>query len=122
MKEPSTYELSLFLEIDENIISSVLLATLESDSLDRVICEDGKELLLLDTVKDEKDEYNIDNIFLKEEIELLPEPEKTIIKESYFSDKTQDEIAQKLGMYQVEVCRFKQKGLKKLKNSMQKVA
>ena len=44
-----------------------------------------------------------------------------ILKERYFNDKTQSEVAKELGINQVKVSREEQKILKKLSNSYQKV-
>lgn len=119
MKEPTTYELSLFLEIDENIIIRTIEAVKESESLDKVISDDGKTLTLLDTVKDIQAEEKAELLYLKEAVESLPEPERSIIIERYYNDKTQEEIAKKMGMYQVQVSRSSTKGLKKLKKILQ---
>ena len=119
MKEPTTYELSLFLEIDENIIIRTIEAVKESESLDKVISDDGKTLTLLDTVKDIQAEEKAKLLYLKEAVESLPEPERSIIIERYYNDKTQEEIAKKMGMYQVQVSRSSTKGLKKLKKILQ---
>lgn len=119
MKEPTTYELSLFLEIDENIIIRTIEAVKESESLDKVISDDGKTLTLLDTVKDIQAEEKAELLYLKEAVESLPEPERSIIIERYYNDKTQKEIAKKMGMYQVQVSRSSTKGLKKLKKILQ---
>lgn len=119
MKEPTNYELSLFLEIDENIINDVININSPIDSLDRVIQEDGKKLMLYDMIGENKD--NIDMMFLYEEINKLPLSELKILKERYFNDKTQMEIARELGINQVKVSREEQKILKKLSKSYQKV-
>ena len=58
-------------------------------------------------------------LYLKEAVESLPEPERSIIIERYYNDKTQEEIAKKMGMYQVQVSRSSAKGLKKLKKILQ---
>ena len=50
MKEPSTYELSLFLELDENVINNVLMIKDSVTSLDAAITKDGKTLSLLDSI------------------------------------------------------------------------
>ena len=42
MKEPSVYELSQFLEIDEGLINNILLVKEQVKSLDDAILEDGK--------------------------------------------------------------------------------
>jgi len=122
MKVPSNLELSIFLEIDEQIIDNIDMLTAEIDSLDRIISEDGKNLLLLDTVKDEKQNIDLDVMMLKSEIEKLSNDEKKLLNERYFLDKTQKETAQILGINQVQVSRNEKKILKKLKNNLCKVA
>lgn len=118
MKEPSVKELSLFLEVDENIINNVISYNQSIDSLDRIINEDGKTLTVLDTIKDSKDNCSIDNIMLKEEISKLTDFERQIIYGRYFEDKTQAEISNELGVNQVYVSRSEKKILKRMKNNM----
>lgn len=122
MKVPSNFELSVFLEIDEQVIHHIEMITREIDRLDRIINEDGKNLILLDTIKDEKAETSIDSMMLYEEINKLPSDERKLLKERYFLDKTQSETAKILGINQVQVSRNEQKILKKLKNNLCKVA
>lgn len=122
MKVPSNFELSIFLEIDEQVINHIEMITREIDRLDRIINEDGKNLILLDTIKDEKAETSVDSMMLYEEINKLPSDERKLLKERYFLDKTQSETAKILGINQVQVSRNEQKILKKLKNNLCKVA
>lgn len=122
MKIPTNFELSIFLEIDEKVIDHIEMVTREIDRLDRIINEDGKNLILLDTIKDDKAETNIDSMMLYEEINKLTNDEKLLLKERYFLDKTQSETAKILGINQVQVSRNEQKILKKLKNNLCKVA
>lgn len=120
MKEPSNYELSLFLEIDENIIEEVITVNQTIDSLDREIIEDGKKVFLYDVVGEEKD--NIENIFLYDQLEKLSKDELVLLKNRYFLDKTQSEVAKELGVNQVKVSRTEQKILKKLSENYRKLA
>lgn len=122
MKVPSNFELSVFLEIDEQVINHIEMITREIDRLDRIINEDGKNLILLDTIKDEKAETSIDSMMLYEEINKLSSDERKLLKERYFLDKTQSETAKILGINQVQVSRNELKILKKLKNNLCKVA
>ena len=57
----------------------------------------------------------IDNIMLKEIISALPTRDKQIIALRYFEDRTQSEIAEKLGVSKVQVSRLECKILEKLK-------
>jgi RNA polymerase sporulation-specific sigma factor len=118
MKEPSTSELALFLEMDESIISNVILYNQSIDSLDRIIKEDGKTLTVLDTIKNSKASCSVDDIMLKEEIKKLSDFERRIIYGRYFEDKTQAEISSELGVNQVYVSRSEKKILKKMKDNM----
>ena len=122
MKEPTVYELSSFLEIEPSVIEMAINSVRGVDSIDRVIYNDGKDVQILDTIKDEKDYYNIDYMLLNDEINKLPEEEKKIIYLRYFEDRTQSEVANILGKSQVGVSRTEQKTLKKIRTNYQNVA
>lgn len=121
MREPSTYELSSFLELDYKLIENIITSMQSIDSLERTISSSDKDLSLFDTVSDNKDYYNIDFFMLSEEINSLPEPWKEVIKLRYFEDKTQSEVARMLGMNQVEISRGEAKVLQKIRKSYQNV-
>lgn len=116
MKEPSTYELSLFLEIDESIIDETIISNMAIDSLDKIISEDGKNLELYD--KFGYYDSSIENYSLIRELEKLSPEEKNIIISRYYEDMSQKEVGDSLGMYQVEVSRKEKKILQKLKNNI----
>ena len=122
MKEPTVYELSSFLEIEPNIIEMAINSVKKIDSIDKVVYSDGKDVEMLDTIRDEKDYYNIDYMLLNETINRLPEEEKQIIYLRYFEDRTQSEVAGILGKSQVGVSRTEQKTLRKIRNNYQNVA
>ena len=116
MKMPSTYELSLFLEIDEAIIENVLIANSTVESLDKIISQDDKNLELYN--KFGYCDYSIENYPLISELEKLPPIERAIIKSRYYDDLSQSETGEVLGMYQVEVSRKEKKILSKLKDNI----
>lgn len=120
MKEPTNYELSLFLEIDERLIEEVININQTIDSLDREIIEDGKKVFLYDVVGEEKD--NIESIFLYEQLDKLSKEELLLLRERYFHDKTQSEVARDLGINQVKVSRTEQKILRKLSENYQNLS
>lgn len=122
MKEPTITELANFLEIDPSIIASVYSSVEAPESIDKVIYNDGNELTLKDTLKDNNDYYNIDIMLLKEELNKLPEEEREIIYLRYFEDKTQSEVAEILGVNQVSISRSEKKTLKKIQKFYQNVA
>ncbi len=118
MKEPSIHELSLFLEIPEQDINDVLLMVSQMDSLDRPICEDGKQQSLYDVVSTSSNNPSIDYLFLYEQLDKLDCQTRKLIDERYFQDKTQQETAKILGINQVQVSRNEKKALKLLKSSI----
>lgn len=122
MKEPTTFELAIFLEIDEKVINNVIQMVSSVDSLDRTIKSDGKDLSLYDTIDVASVDNEIKYFTLKDEINKLDEQSKRLIEERYFQDKTQSETAAILGINQVQVSRNEQKVLKLLKNNLQEVA
>lgn len=122
MKEPSTYELSLFLEIDEQVIIHILEVTGRFSGLDEIVSKDGKSLCLLDTISRENKDDMIDNLILKEEIDKLSDDEKKIIWMRYYDDRTQQEVANMLGTNQVHVSRSEKRVLQRLRNNLKEVA
>lgn len=122
MKEATNKEIALYLEIDERIIDEVINIFQMPDSLERTIYNDGKDLYLIDTIYDKKDNYNIDKILLNDIINKLPSPDKEIIYLKYYEDKTQTQIADILGINQVRVSRYEAKAKKKIKNIYKNVA
>lgn len=86
-------------------------------SLNTVIGDDdGKDMTLFDRVESEQSiDKDFDNQMLYKIIEQLPPRDKKIIILRYFRDKTQKEIAQELGVSQVQISRLETKILQKLK-------
>ena len=116
MKIPSSYELSLFLEVDEKIINEVITANMTVESLDQIISQDGKNLELYN--KFGYCDATIENYTLISELEKLSPIERAIIRSRYYENMSQSETGQNLGMYQVEVSRREKKILSKLKDNI----
>ena len=116
MKIPTTYELSLFLELEESVIEEVILANTAVDSLDKIISEDDKNLELYD--KFGYCDSSIENYPLTSELEKLPQEERKIIEARYYEDMSQKEVGDTLGMYQVEVSRKEKRILQKLRDNI----
>ena len=78
--------------------------------------EDG--LSLADKITDGQDvEDELNKILLKDLVASLPERDKNVIILRYFRDYTQTEVAELLGVSQVQVSRLEAKILNKLRNS-----
>lgn len=116
MKEPSTYEIASFLEIPEYYVSEAILSLNKIRSIDEPINSDGKDLTLQDVIGETN---NVDDLILLENaLENLNKEERFIINSRYVKDCTQEEIASKLGISQVQVSRKEKKVLEKLKYKM----
>lgn len=122
MREPSINEIALYIDELPEVVFSSMCSMMEVDSLDRVVYEGDNDICMFDMIKDKKDYYNTDYMYLEEEISKLPIEEQKIIYFRYFKDKTQSEVSKILGIHQVEVSRAENKILKKIRNNYQNVA
>ncbi|NLK21581.1 MAG: RNA polymerase sporulation sigma factor SigF [Epulopiscium sp.] len=117
-KEPSIQELAAAMEIDVEELVMALEANSDVESLQSVIHEgEGNPITLVDKIYlDANPEANmIDKIALSQIIESLGPKEKQIITMRYFKDKTQTEIADVIGISQVQVSRIEKKILKSMR-------
>ena len=82
---------------------------------------DGEEegLTLIDRFDGQENEDFVDKFALKDIIEKLDERDKKIILLRYFYDKTQSEIAERLGVSQVQVSRLENKILENLRKKLE---
>ena len=113
MREPTNLELSDYLGIPSHNLDEIINYQGDGISLDEVYLDD---LSLYDIIGDKNTDYN-DLVFLKQAIEGLGEPERTIMIKRYFEDMTQSEIASDLGLSQVDVSRREKKVLVKLRQN-----
>jgi len=68
-------------------------------------------------VKDDSEEL-LDKMLLRGAIEALPERERKIIVLRYFRDMTQSEVAEKIGVSQVQVSRIENRIIKEFKTKL----
>lgn len=113
MREPTNEELSEYLNIPLENLNMLMNYKGEGISLDEAYLDD---LSLYDVIAGKEADYNT-LVFLKQEIDSLGEPERTIMYERYFEDMTQSEIANNLGLSQVDVSRREKKVLVKLRKT-----
>ena len=114
-KEPSDYDIALFLEIDVKDVIDAKCANLLLKSLDY----ESEENNLYDYVGYEEEGYNINNIMLKDEIERLGDNEKKLIYERFKNGLSQAEVAKMMGISQVSVSRLEKDVLIRLRTRMQ---
>ena len=76
---------------------------------------DGKQTELIEHLPTDEDKKMIDKVILKDMLSQLSPREQKIVILRYFRDMTQGEIAQKMGVSQVQISRMENKILLKLK-------
>lgn len=112
-REPTTTELSLFLEIDEEKIEEARVAALDVKSLDYSVDEALPEFYNSVAAYDRETSPEI--LDLRRELSRLSDEEKNLIVARYFEDMTQSETSRELGISQVQVSRKEGKILEKLR-------
>ncbi len=83
--------------------------------------DDGEEdgLTIIDRFDGEQNEDFVEKFALKDMIDNLDERDKKIILMRYFYDKTQSEIAKRLGVSQVQISRLENKILENLRKKLE---
>ena len=112
-REPTTTELSLFLEIDEEKIEEARVAALDVKSLDYSVDEELPEFYNSVAAYDRETSPEI--LDLRRELSRLSDEEKNLIVARYYEDMTQSEASRELGISQVQVSRKEGKILEKLR-------
>lgn len=121
-RSPSIGELSVATEIPKEDIIRALEANKNPASIYKKINNDNNsDLYLLDNLEDsesEKEVSELEKMELMDVIRKLDPRSRKIIFMRYFEDRTQQEIANEIGVSQVQVSRLEKKILKKLKEIM----
>ena len=119
-RKPTISELSEHFKISEQEIVMAMDSAKMPVSLYTPF-DDGEEdgLTIIDRFDGEQNEDFVDKYALKELIDGLEERDKKIILMRYFYDKTQSEIAKRLGVSQVQVSRLENKILENLKKKLE---
>lgn len=104
----------------EDIVMSLESLSSPEYLYDTIHQDDGSPVLLIDKISEDKDYGGevVDKVALKDLISTLDSKARQVIMLRYFKDMTQSQIAEKLGISQVQVSRIEKKVLKYLRKSM----
>ena len=106
-REASNLEISLYLEISEDLVNEALsfdeVTSLEDSNFEISSCDTSTRAEFLD---------------LKNELDKLSEKDRKLIYSRYYEELTQSETSKVLGISQVQVSREENKILKKLKTKL----
>ncbi|MDS1030124.1 RNA polymerase sporulation sigma factor SigF [Bacillota bacterium LX-D] len=116
-REPSINEISEALDIPrEEVVNAMEAIQLPTSIHETLYQDEGDPIYVLDQLSDNK-EHDIwfDKIAIKEILKNLPEKHRQVIMMRFFLDKTQMEIAQAIGLSQVQISRIERQALKNIK-------
>ena len=122
-REPTIQEISDELDIDKEDIVMALESSYHPDYLYDVVHQnEGNPLFLIDKISAEEDREKdiIEKIILKEMLSKLKERDRQVIVLRYFKDKTQVQVAELLGISQVQVSRIEKKIIEEMKRMLVK--
>ena len=118
-RSPSIEEIAENFSVEKEDVLFAMDSSRYPLSLNGVEGDEDDGLELIDRLASDEDQDElIDKIMLRTFIENLPERDKKIIIMRYFRDKTQSEIAEELGVSQVQVSRLENKIIEKLRANM----
>jgi RNA polymerase sporulation-specific sigma factor len=120
-REPSIQELAAAVaSTPEDLIYAMDAARTPASIYDVIYEDDDNPILLIDKMAEEDTQVSeaMDRITLNDLLSRLDKRERIIITMRYFQDKTQSEIAETLGISQVQVSRIEKKVLLKMREMM----
>lgn len=118
-REPTMSELENETQLPGEDIVMAIEANREVESIYQSVYQsDGNEIFLVDQLMDKEQSQGdavLDHIMLEQLLGSLKESERCLIKMRYFQEKTQTQVAEALGVSQVQVSRLEKKILEKLR-------
>ena len=120
-REPTLAELADSLQLAEEEIVMALDSAAEVESLNKTIYHsDGSDIALMDKIAEEVDrnEQLVNHIALKKILSELDEREQSLIRMRFFEERTQTQVAEVLGVSQVQVSRMEKKLLLQMRSRL----
>lgn len=118
-REPSLKEIAEMLEMPPEEVAMTMDSAAEVESLYRTVYQsEGTDISLIDKIpeKENAEEHLLNRIFLEEILGKLESSDRKLLYMRYFQDQTQTQIAEQLGVSQVQVSRMENRILKKLRS------
>lgn len=118
-REPSLKEIAEMLEMPPEEVAMTMDSAEEVESLYRTVYQsEGTDISLIDKIpeKENAEEHLLNRIFLEEILGKLESSDRKLLYMRYFQDQTQTQIAEQLGVSQVQVSRMEKRILKKLRS------
>ena len=122
-REPSLKEIAEMLEMPPEEVAMTMDSAAEVESLYRTVYQsEGTDISLIDKIpeKENAEEHLLNRIFLEEILGKLESSDRKLIYMRYFQDMTQTQVAERLGVSQVQVSRMEKRRLGKLRQNLTK--
>ncbi|WP_173916246.1 RNA polymerase sporulation sigma factor SigF [Halobacillus sp. Marseille-Q1614] len=117
-RSPTINELAAALELtNEEIIQAEEAGRSPQSIYETVYESEGDPITLVDQIAEEDSRW-FEHLSLHDVIDTLEKREKLIIYLRYFKDQTQSEVAERIGISQVQVSRLEKKILEQMKHLM----
>lgn len=117
-RSPTVIEIAEALDITSEEVVHAEEASKSPHSIHETVFEnDGDPITLLDQIAGQDTKW-FDKLSLQEAIRGLNERERLIVYLRYYKDRTQSEVAERLGISQVQVSRLEKKILREMKVNM----
>ncbi|MDB5083943.1 MAG: polymerase sporulation sigma factor SigF [Bacilli bacterium] len=118
-RQPHINEVAQALGIEPTEVVFAQEALRQPASIHETVFEnDGDPIYLMDQIADENQEKWFDRLSLHDALSRLPERERLIVFLRFFQDKTQSEVAEVLGISQVQVSRLEKKILSEIREQL----
>lgn len=121
-REPTVGEVAAELGLSrEEVVNALEAAKTPASIYESLHQDEGDPIYLLDQLKSTEDGESpwLERLSVKELLNRLPERDRQIITWRFFEDKTQSDIAGRLGLSQVQISRLERQALKKLKKFLE---
>lgn len=120
-REPSTKEISNYMNISEYEICNALDSMKDTISIFEPIYSDGGDTIYLsDQLEDKNNDMNniIDSVAIKDAINKLKDKERFILTERYIIGKTQMELSEEIGISQAQISRLEKSALDNIRKNI----
>ncbi|HUW65190.1 MAG TPA: RNA polymerase sporulation sigma factor SigF [Spirochaetia bacterium] len=116
-RDPTAAEIATALAISpEDVVLALEAVQTPVSVYEAIHSEDGDPVYILDQLRGEERESSwLETIALAELLQELPERDRLILRARFFEDRTQAEVAARLGLSQVQVSRLERQALGKLR-------
>lgn len=117
-QEPTIEELEKVCDLTKEEIVMAMDASRNVESIDKEMYSKDSAYTLMDLAEDDTniEETVLNKIMVQQLMDMLESKERKIINLRYFKNKTQSQVAQEMGMTQVQVSRLEKKILNSMRN------